>query len=657
LTYGERRKRADVQLILKDMDRLESAFLSKTQKLNDKRQEQLIKRVNKLLPELETAYEKGDKEEVKGILMSIQMPSQKEWRKHIHSLCLNSASAGVLRAHMELLRLKELYEFDEFDWQINVIDGGSDYEVVFPPEAQEWIRKYGYEIGVITEETVRERIRDAIQAGLEGGYRGRDLTQLVRETTDTWLSQSHAETIARTETAKMYNAGRIAKWLDPELNGFVEALQYDAVVDTRTTDLCRHLDGKIIAVSNARAVAQYTPPNHFRCRATWIAVTKYEEWTDDFPTDLKPDKGFQFEAPLPNLVRGKQEPLVRPKKKVDPSKVKDPDKIRSLNDEDFAKAIRNVKDQQLKLSLITERAEQMAVRDSGLVEEKIDRFNWDGIYKGDNFKSSFSIDGKDYHFYDPGDLDWAELHYGLMDARTVEEQDKLLAEFRKKNGKDFKYADLIVKLNEAFKAAPKSVKWKGLPEVQQSAQARKLLTIKTPPNTANYRAATGLKQAIKDGQSWISKHIISALAPETGVRLRFQHDLDRAYATGASGDIFFGRWEHDAGVVVHETAHVIHWNNKEVADLVYTFFEKRTKGEAMSLHLGENVKRDSFYNPYVGRVYGWEEGVRGRTTGDKFYGQEVLSMGMEAMYKNPEKFYMQDKEHFLLTYAIMRGLF
>lgn len=300
------------------MDLLESAFLSKTQKLNEKRQEQLVKRYERVLPELEKAYEKGDKEEVEGILLSVQMPSGKEWRKHIHSLCLNSAEAGVLRAHLEALRLKDIYKFDEGDWTIDIIDGGSDYEVIFPKEAQEWIRQYGYQIGSITEETVREKIRDAVEAGLSGGYRGSELTQLIRETTETWLSEAHAETIARTETAKMYNAGRMARWTDPELEGFVVALQYDSVVDTRTTDLCRGLDGKIISINNAAMIAKLTPPNHFRCRATWLPITKFEEWKDDFPKDAAPEKGFTFESPLPKLTQGtKEQPLVRRKTKKD----------------------------------------------------------------------------------------------------------------------------------------------------------------------------------------------------------------------------------------------------------------------------------------------------------------------------------------------------
>lgn len=665
MTYGERRKRADVQLIQKDFDGLESAFLSNAQKLNKKRQAQIVKRVERVIDELQKAHANGDKEEVKGIIASLKMPSSKEWYKLVDKLIDSAVKAGILRAHFELLRLKELYEFDEWE----VVSEGYDYDVVLPEEAREFLKKYAYEIGVITEESVLNRIRKTLEDALDEGLPPKDTAEAVRETAGTWMSPWHAQTIARTETGKMYNAGRLARWMDEENNGFVEALQYDAIVDTRTTELCEHLDGRIIAITNGAMVAKFTPPNHYQCRATWLPVTKYEEWEDDFDTSIQPDKGFTFESPLPKLLKvkdkTKKKPIVQPKKRKDPSKITDPDEIRSLDDDGFKKAIKNIKDEQLKLSLVLERAEKMAVNDSGLKEKSSGKPSFEGIYKNQAtpFQSNFYVNGKEYSFFDSGGLNWAEINYALQDATTWEKMIEILDAFQEKYGADPQYADLIVKLRDALRNVPDGMEWDGLPVVVQTAVASKLLTIKTPPQTKNYKSATGLQQAVKDGQAWLSKYVIDELAPKTGVRLRFQNDLDRAYATGANGDIFFGRWEHDAGVVVHETAHVIHWNNKEVADMIDAFFAKRTKGEAMTKYMGEDVKKDDFFNPYIGRIYGWEKDFKNGRNGDRtnsaegFYGQEVLSMGMQAMYTDPEKFYKDDKEHFMLTYAIMRGLF
>ena len=217
---------------------------------------------------------------------------------------------------------------------------------------------------------------------------------------------------------------------------------------------------------------------------------------------------------------------------------------------------------------------------------------------------------------------------------------------------------MFQKLALAFREAGSgSTKWAGLPAVERAAGASQKLKIKEPPMTANYRNSVGLRNAVTDAQAWMDKHIIEELVPETGIKLRFKYDLQRAYATGQNGEIFFGAVERNAGVVVHESAHVIHWNNKEVANLVNEFFDRRTYGDSMVKYHGENVKKDNFYNPYVGRVYGWEDQRLGKADGDKFFGQEVLSMGFQAMYEDPMGFYKKDKEHFLFIYGIMRGLF
>jgi SPP1 gp7 family putative phage head morphogenesis protein len=312
LTYGERRKRADSKQILNDFEELESAFLSFAQKLNVKRQAQLKKRINKLLPELRKAHSEGDIEEVEGILKSLTMPSSKEWRKGLEKLVYSATRSGILRAFLEVERLKELYQFDEH-WE--VVSEGYDYDVVIPETAREFIKKHSYELGVITEDTALERIRKELEDGLDEGLSPKEMTDRINQVTDTWVSEWHAQTIARTETGKFYNAGRIASWTDPELDGFVEAMQYDAIVDTRTTSFCRHMDGKIIDIRNQAMIAEYTPPNHFQCRATWIPVSRYEVWEDDFTVGEEPEKGFSFQSPTPFLVNGKTQPLVQKRKK------------------------------------------------------------------------------------------------------------------------------------------------------------------------------------------------------------------------------------------------------------------------------------------------------------------------------------------------------
>jgi SPP1 gp7 family putative phage head morphogenesis protein len=657
MTFGERRKRADISLILKDMDLVESAFLVDAQKLNKKRQTQLTKRVNKVLEELYSAHGKGDSEEVEGIIKSIKMPSSKEWYKMVSGLTTSAVKVGILRAHLEVLRLRELYMFAEVD---TVAEYG--YEVVLPEEARDWLKEYGYEIGVITEDTVLERLRDTLEECLDEGVPMRETKARVAHTVGTWISDFHAETIARTETAKMYNAGRLARWLDGN-DGFIEALQYDAIVDRRTTDLCKHLDGKIIAITNEKRVAQMSPPNHFRCRATWLPVSKFEDWKDDFPEDAEPQKGFIFEPPLPKLLKGAKEPLVKPAvPQQDASKITDPFIIRSLNDEDFKKAIGNIQDVGLKLSMIMERAEQMAIKELGIQTiESAMKFTFWGMESAS--LATFEMFGEEFEAHMTPDMkpDVEALVASIYVAQKVsnDEARKELEKFYEKHASDARFADLIAKFRQREKSDVTEVRMdKALAPTEKTKEQKDLLAIKRPPRTANYKSATGLQKAVEDGENWLQKYVDPKLVPNTPIKLRFKNDLDRAYATGATKEIYFGRWETDFSVVVHESAHVYHWQHKEIMELVNEWFMKRTDHltKPESSRYGEKVIPDDFLSSYIGRIYGWEERIAKIKNIEGFYGQEVFSMGLQEMAKSPKNFYKLDKEHFMFTYAIMRGL-
>ena len=56
------------------------------------------------------------------------------------------------------------------------------------------------------------------------------------------------------------------KWVDIERNNF-KLLEFDAVLDGQTTDLCRGLDGTRLPPDHPFWNTYY-PPNHFRCRST-----------------------------------------------------------------------------------------------------------------------------------------------------------------------------------------------------------------------------------------------------------------------------------------------------------------------------------------------------------------------------------------------------
>lgn len=310
MTFGERRKQVDIKAIQRDMDSIESAFLTGSQKLNKKRLELLEKKLKGLIPKLQATHE-NDPDEFEALLASIRLPSHKEYSKLISRLIGTSVDLGIIRAHHEIQSLKKKYQFSMDTFPHVTAETG--FEVNLPPEAQAFLDDYAIQITRITEETIIEAIRKALVEGFNSGLEPTQIAELVMGAAGTWMSQAHALTIARTEMGKMYNAGRLARYTSKENKGFVVALQYDAIIDTRTTKICRHLDGMIVAIDHSDVIAEYTPPNHFQCRSVWLPVTKFEDWEDNFDTSENPEKGFNFEAPLPALLRGEtDESLVRP---------------------------------------------------------------------------------------------------------------------------------------------------------------------------------------------------------------------------------------------------------------------------------------------------------------------------------------------------------
>lgn len=158
-----------------------------------------------------------------------------------------------------------------------------------------------------------------------------------------------------------------------------------------------------------------------------------------------------------------------------------------------------------------------------------------------------------------------------------------------------------------------------------------------------------------------------------GLRSKFEDLTNKAFdekTTSGLMDIEFTKdktkraW-YDNGMVhgngstnpetfLHEFGHHLEDNNERIRDLVIKFRKGRIGNEELrtlreitkrnSYGQSEKAWKDNFFDAYVGRFY--REGST-----------EILSMGIEAMYKNPLLFLQQDPEHFELILRIMGGFF
>ena len=71
----------------------------------------------------------------------------------------------------------------------------------------------------------------------------------------------------------MFNKGRELTFTTyPET---IFAFRYTAVLDSRTTDYCKNLDGQVFQATDPN-YALLTPPNHYGCRSFWTPITQNE---------------------------------------------------------------------------------------------------------------------------------------------------------------------------------------------------------------------------------------------------------------------------------------------------------------------------------------------------------------------------------------------
>jgi SPP1 gp7 family putative phage head morphogenesis protein len=124
-----------------------------------------------------------------------------------------------------------------------------------------------------------------MQSAFEEGKSLKELRKDIQQLGDQF-NQVRAEAIARTETVRAANQGARLGYRQAG----VEKLRYSAVLDSATSEICQHLNGKVVSInegfweedsftleSGKRLDLSYDngvpePPAHPNCRSTIIPV-------------------------------------------------------------------------------------------------------------------------------------------------------------------------------------------------------------------------------------------------------------------------------------------------------------------------------------------------------------------------------------------------
>jgi len=148
--------------------------------------------------------------------------------------------------------------------------------------------------------------------GLETGATNQQVMDALERVFPSF-SKPRLENIARTESIAAYNQGKMVAY---RANPYAEAVQFAAILDTRTTKICQERDGLIMRLDDERMQAN-TPPLHFQCRSTLVPLDKWDMedlqasdpdaearffgWLQDGPRSLR--EALNWDA-LPNPLPG-----------------------------------------------------------------------------------------------------------------------------------------------------------------------------------------------------------------------------------------------------------------------------------------------------------------------------------------------------------------
>lgn len=153
---------------------------------------------------------------------------------------------------------------------------------VNPKDALEFLRRKALELAATKSEEVLGKVRQALVAGIQNGDTTGQVMERIRKVFQPFIEDTNLirddktiepyrlAAIARTESTAAFNQGRLIQ--ARAARQIMRGMQYSAILDGRTSNVCRLLDGKIFRLDDPR-LDNLRPPRHVNCRSVLVPVT------------------------------------------------------------------------------------------------------------------------------------------------------------------------------------------------------------------------------------------------------------------------------------------------------------------------------------------------------------------------------------------------
>ena len=146
--------------------------------------------------------------------------------------------------------------------------------------------------GLLTGETTPDIARRLI-GQLQFGEKAKTVRQLVAAGGElTAVADNQIMALIRTSINQVANAA--SQQVYEANQDITKKYRYVATLDTRTSAICRALDGREFEYGKGPM-----PPQHFNCRSTTVPVINYEELGFDAPPSVTKGKRASIDGPVP----------------------------------------------------------------------------------------------------------------------------------------------------------------------------------------------------------------------------------------------------------------------------------------------------------------------------------------------------------------------
>lgn len=201
--------------------------------------------------------------------------AQGYWLNHIYVQELKAAYEG--RKYRGRVTLSDMSTDDDLRSLLEkfiAFEASEDWYAIIPEAAIEWLKGYVPNLAGNLRESVLEKVQGVISDSLHIGSTLQERMRALRESSDelSGMLNKRIEAIARTEITRADTLGRLTEM---KSNEDVIGVEFSAIMDDRTTEICSSRHGLIMRLDDPR-LPENTPPLHPQCRSLLLSLTVYD---------------------------------------------------------------------------------------------------------------------------------------------------------------------------------------------------------------------------------------------------------------------------------------------------------------------------------------------------------------------------------------------